>query len=863
MIMFPLILQKTARNSKCKDHQRILARRLELWKDGKVDQLLREGRSIQSRLTKPKHSAVHKEKVFTRLMLKGKISAALKWIGSQQRNLLDINDDVLEELKAKHPKSMTPTSNSILRGPIIDISAETIYDNINSNMIYLAAKKTSGSAGPSGADGEIWQRILCSKQFKKKSNELCEAVAELGRKLCASNVNPKYLKAYTACRLIPLDKDPGVRPIGVGEILRRIIGKAVTTLLNPALAEATAPLQTCAGIPGGVEATIHALRRIFDDPETEAVLLLDARNAFNVLNRKAALNNIKYTCPEIATYIINTYRNPAELHIANCKETLLSEEGTTQGDNTSMGLYSCSTIPLVHGTHEKADVKRIFYADDGAGGGKLKNLKVWWDIIQRDGPGYGYFPEPSKTWLITKPQFLEAAKKVFPDVNITDQGHKYLGSFIGTSEGTKSYVEKKIDKWRQDIEDLSHIAKNEPQLAYSAYTYGVSKRWMFLARTTPNIAEQMKKLEYYIRESLIPPIVGKEHIDDTSRKIFALPAKLGGLGINNPSDMSNIEYENSILATQQLTDAIVGQNTSLHIDEDEESKVKQTISKNKQDMFKSIREDLVKELSENQIKILDLASEKGASSWLTSLPLEKFGFVLNKQEFIDAMALRYNYKISNTAKTCACGQDFSVNHSLICKKGGYVALRHNTIRDTTAEILEEVCIDVVKEPMLLPVNGATLKKGSNLCDNARLDVSARGIWSPLARAFIDVRVFHPHAPSNSNKSITQMYLSHERQKKNLYNSRITEIERGTFSPIVFSTTGGMGKEAESFYKCIAMKLSIKRDQRYCETISFLRRRLRFDLLKTCIISLRGYRGQNNKSEPIRGLDYNLYRQSEF
>ena len=498
-----------------------------------------------------------------------------------------------------------------------------------------------------------------------------------------------------------------------------------------------------------------------------------------------------------------------------------------------------------------------------AGGGKLKNLKVWWDIIQRDGPGYGYFPEPSKTWLITKPQFLEAAKKVFPDVNITDQGHKYLGSFIGTSEGTKSYVEKKIDKWRQDIEDLSHIAKNEPQLAYSAYTYGVSKRWMFLARTTPNIAEQMKKLEYYIRESLIPPIVGKEHIDDTSRKIFALPAKLGGLGINNPSDMSNIEYENSILATQQLTDAIVGQNTSLHIDEDEESKVKQTISKNKQDMFKSIREDLVKELSENQIKILDLASEKGASSWLTSLPLEKFGFVLNKQEFIDAMALRYNYKISNTAKTCACGQDFSVNHSLICKKGGYVALRHNTIRDTTAELLDEVCIDVVKEPMLLPVNGATLKKGSNLCDNARLDVSARGIWSPLARAFIDVRVFHPHAPSNSNKSIAQMYLSHERQKKNHYNSRVTEIERGTFSPIVFSTTGGMGKEAESFYKCIAMKLSIKRDQRYCETISFLRRRLRFDLLKTCIISLRGYRGQNNKSEPIRGLDYNLYRHSEF
>ena len=96
-----------------------------------------------------------------------------------------------------------------------------------------------------------------------------------------------------ACRLIPLDNKPGVRPIGVGEILRRIIGKAVTTALKPELVNNTAPIQTCAGLPGGIEASINAVRQIYEDPATEGILLVDARNAFNALNRKAALNNLK------------------------------------------------------------------------------------------------------------------------------------------------------------------------------------------------------------------------------------------------------------------------------------------------------------------------------------------------------------------------------------------------------------------------------------------------------------------------------------------------------------------------------------------------------------------------------------------
>ena len=54
-----------------------------------------------------------------------------------------------------------------------------------------------------------------------------------------------------------------------------------------------------------------------------------------------------------------------------------------------------------------------------------------------------------------------------------------------------------------------------------------------------------------------------------------------------------------------------------------------------------------------------------------------------------------------------------------------------------------------------------------------------------------------------------MYTSHEKQKKNMYNKRIVEVKHGTFTPIVLSSTGGMGREANTYFKTLADKMSRK------------------------------------------------------
>ena len=121
----------------------------------------------------------------------------------------------------------------------------------------------------------------------------------------------------------------------MGEILRRIIGKAIAWDLEPDFKVAASPIQVCAGHQASAKSAIHAMCSTFQEENTEGVLLIDASNVFlNSLNRQVALHNIQILCPRASLILINTYRFPSRLFIPGNKE-LLSPEGTTQGDPLS------------------------------------------------------------------------------------------------------------------------------------------------------------------------------------------------------------------------------------------------------------------------------------------------------------------------------------------------------------------------------------------------------------------------------------------------------------------------------------------------------------------------------------------------
>ena len=363
------------------------------------------------------------------------------------------------------------------------------YEKLDGALIRRIALRMDGAGGPSGLDGLGWKR-LCTA-FGIHSADLCNSLASIAKRLCTEYVDPKGIEAFVPSKLIALDKSPGVRPIGVGETVRRIINKAISSVIKDDVQEVIGALQLCAGQESGCEAAIHAMREVFNSTDTEAIILVDASNAFNSLNREVALRNVKHLCPSLATILINTYRSPSELFIKG--ETILSQEGTTQGNPLAMAMYAISTIPLIH-CLSKDSLVQAWYADDASAGGKLADIQKWWDHLTEIGPNYGYLPNTAKTCLIVKEEYQAQAMTQFEGtgITITQEGKRHLGAALGTESFVKKYVDSKVTSWVEEIDSLCQIAQSQP---HAAFTHGVMNKWNFVLRTIPNIQNSLQPLE--------------------------------------------------------------------------------------------------------------------------------------------------------------------------------------------------------------------------------------------------------------------------------------------------------------------------------------------------------------------------------
>ena len=161
------------------------------------------------------------------------------------------------------------------------------------------------------------------------------------------------------------------------------------------------------------------------------------------MNRRLALNNVHYTCPPGACFLENAHQNSARLFSIQNFE-LLSEEGTTQGDNLSMAFYALPLVPMIKKI-ENANICQQSYADDASALGKLFEMKSW-QKINALGPKLGFFPNVSEGWPIVKDEAtFERAKLISnnTNTNISIKDHNNLGAFIGSEEGKDSNIQKK------------------------------------------------------------------------------------------------------------------------------------------------------------------------------------------------------------------------------------------------------------------------------------------------------------------------------------------------------------------------------------------------------------------------------------
>ena len=534
IVFLAVLLQRDTLVRKASDVRRLLKRRFDLWRKEQFDELIHEFQRNASSGVKKRGSKgsvaddSHRLRVFTRLMLRGQIRSAVRWLterGSEGGVLCPSSvvgpsgETVADLLRIKHTDPCENFEEAFLEceelPPLVSV-------DVTGAHICHVARKIQGSGGPGGTTASQWQSFLL--RFGRSSERLRDEVAELTRRLANSLVEWNMIRALLANRLIALNKNPGVRPIGIGEVLMRIMGKAMVLVVGKDVEEVCGADQLCSGLRSGIEGAIHSMRELFEERSGDGfcLLLIDARNAFNSINRTA-----RVLWPQASRVLFNTYRGQSFMVMAGSSEFILSKEGVTQGDPLSMLMYSVAILPLIRFLCDKSKWYQNWYADVSSCVGKFLDIKEWFLELANKGPGFGYFPEPSKSMLVVHPDYVSEAESAFEGLGIkVTTGCCFLGGFVGEEKESAEFVNRKIDEWLNGVNKLSRAAEEQPRVSYVALVKSLQAEWLFLQRVVPKCANAFDVLRNRIADVFWPAVfrgsVKKEEV-----QLFSLPVRLG------------------------------------------------------------------------------------------------------------------------------------------------------------------------------------------------------------------------------------------------------------------------------------------------------------------------------------------------
>ncbi|GKE34059.1 reverse transcriptase domain-containing protein, partial [Tanacetum coccineum] len=350
---------------------------------------------------------------------------------------------------------------------------------------------------------------------------------------------PKMLGEYIASApLTPLVKPGGgIRPIVMGTVWRRLVSKVSALMIGHSLDGYLDDLQFSVGVSGGSEAILHAVNRLIEGHGYDVgflMLLVDFKNAFNLVNREVMLREVRLRCPAISCWVEFCYSNPARLYYGEL--TLWLCQGVQQGDPHSPLLFALVLHPLICKIRDSFTLSlQAWYLDDGT--------------VVGDTLVVGNVLEPKKD-----PR--SRLTGVFPS-NIARPMHgvKLLGGPASVDHDFCSQlVMKRVVKTIGLMDAVAKINDPQCELLLLRSCTGISKLYSSMRTCPPRVFESAQRsFDMALRSSLKRIVIAYgPGFDDWQWRLATLPFVFGGLGVYLAGDVLNYAFLASRLPSAGL-----------------------------------------------------------------------------------------------------------------------------------------------------------------------------------------------------------------------------------------------------------------------------------------------------------------------
>lgn len=561
LFLFPRIFASIKRGGRAHNKERFYMARLELATAGKWDELLQDIKAVPRKVS-DKDDLERAEA----MVREGDLSGAARVLTSY--GVAPVNEDTFEKLKEKHPEG-EPIDVPRALPPPVRVTVKNVEDALNSF-------KKGSATGPSGARADLFKWLLQGADGKTMARSLTGFANDMLGGTFPAQTAPFWAGAV----LVALRKDKegsDVRPIAVGEVLRRLVGKAALLAIGTKGRDILLPLQVAVKVNAGAEGVVRAAQLYLGahwDKRDRAELNVDIKNAFNAIDRGHVLRAVAEKLPELAAFAYYCYATPS--HLIYGHSIIFSTSGVQQGDPLGTLLFCLGlddTLRAVKEAYPTIDFM-AFFADDGTLGGPTQSLSGAFKRFKRLAARIGLVVNTAKCAVmptlrieLNSANFSEEhinlhfddLRALFPGVPIV-ASLKTLGVPITHyEEAVRQHLLAERDSIRSFVDRVTDF--DDAQIAYIILRFcGPLSRATFTARVAGMTARGMYKdmfrqLDAMTRTTL-ETILGQT-ISDDNWAAAQLRVCDGGLGLDSLELHFNAAWLGSYFQTRELVEAIL------------------------------------------------------------------------------------------------------------------------------------------------------------------------------------------------------------------------------------------------------------------------------------------------------------------